>query len=75
MPLKNILPPGVKLQMYKSLVLPIFDYMDIIYHNYDIHGSISKSDKLERLQNMCIRVISNVNRRDHITPHRDTLHL
>lgn len=74
-PLKTVLPLNVKLQLYKSLILPIFDYMDIIYHNYGTHGSNADSEKLERLQNLCIRYISNVNRRDHITPYRNDLNL
>lgn len=74
-PLRALLPSGIKLQLYKTLILPIFDYMDIVYHGYGVHGSGGDSDKLERLQNMCIRFILNVNKRDHITPHRDSLKL
>lgn len=74
-PLKSLLPPGIKLQLFKTLILPIIDYMDIIYHNYGIHGTSRNDDRLEKLQNICIRYILDVNRRDHITPHRDSLKL
>lgn len=74
-PLKSILPANIKLQLYKSLILPIFDYMDIVYHNFATYGTNGESVKLERLQNMCIRYILNINRREHITPHRQSLDL
>lgn len=74
-PLKSTLPPQIKLKLYKTLILPIFDYVDVIYHNYGTHGSNGESNKLEYLQNACIRYISNINRRDHITPHRESLKL
>lgn len=74
-PLKIILPNDIKLQLVKSLILPIFDYMDIIYHNFGSHGSNGNNDKLEKLQNMCIRFILNVDRNEHIIPHRETSNL
>lgn len=74
-PLKMILPTEIKLQLIKSLIIPIFDYMDIIYHNYGVHETIGEADKLERLQNICIRYVLNVNRREHITPYRNELNL
>ena len=49
--------------------------MDVIYHNYGVYGTNGNDEKLEKLQNICIRCILNVNRRDHITPHRDYLGL
>lgn len=69
-PLKSILPTDIKSQLVKTLILPIIDYMDIVYHDFGVHGTKGNSDKLERLQNTCIRYILNVKRRDHITPHR-----
>lgn len=74
-PLKSILPREIKLQLFKTLILPIFDYMDIIYHDFGIHGTNNLSDKLERLQNIAVRFISSVKRREHITPYRKELNL
>lgn len=74
-PLKSILPSEIKSQLVKTLILPIIDYMDIVYHDFDAHGTKGKSEKLERLQNTCIRYILNVKRRDHITPHRKVLNM
>lgn len=74
-PLKFILPKEIKLQLFKSLILPIFDYMDVIYHDHGVHGTNGMSDRLEKLQNIAIRFISNVKRREHITPYREDLNL
>jgi hypothetical protein len=38
-PLKYTLPEHVKLNLVKTLVLPLFNYMDIVYHEHDSHGS------------------------------------
>lgn len=72
-PLKNILPSNVKLILVKSLILPLFDYMDIIYHNYGVHGTRGDSDKLEQMLNICVRFVLNIKRYEHITPHREEL--
>ena len=74
-PLKSLLTPEIKLQLYKTLILPIIDYMDVIYHNYGVYGTNGNDEKLEKLQNIAIRYILNVNRREHITPHRENLKL
>lgn len=73
-PLK-FLPTETKLQLVKTLILPIIDYMDIVYHDFDVHGTRGGSEKLEKLQNMCIRFILNVRRYEHITPRRNELNL
>lgn len=73
--LKHTLPTNIKLQLYKTMILPIIDYMDIIYHGYGIHGTSSNSDRLEKLQKNCIRFIVNLRRHDHISAHRDSLNL
>lgn len=73
-PLKNILSSNVKTQLVKTMIFPIFDYMDIIYHGFGIHGTNRSSDKLERTFNTCIRYnILNLPRREHITEHRNNL--
>ena len=74
-PLKKILSPEVKLQLVKSLVLPIIDYMDIIYHGFDVHGTINESNRIEKIQNYCIRYVKNIKKFDHITSHRNELKL
>lgn len=33
-----MLPTGIKIQLYKTSILPIIDNMDIVYHNFGIHG-------------------------------------
>ena len=49
---KKYLNDNVALEIYKSMLLPYFDYADVIFH-----GSNSGSlDKLQRLQNRCLRL-------------------
>ena len=50
--LKRYLNNNVALLIYKSMILPYFDYADVIYHKSN-SGDLSK---LQRLQNRCIRV-------------------
>lgn len=38
-PLKNVITREVKLQLVKTLILPIIDYMDVVYHDYGVHGT------------------------------------
>ena len=50
--LKKYLKNDVALQIYKSMLLPYIDYVDVIYHKSK-SGELSK---LQRLQNRCLRV-------------------
>ena len=51
---KKYLHDNVALQIYKSMLLPYFDYADVIFHN-SMSGSL---EKLQRLQNKCLRLCS-----------------
>ena len=57
------LPPSLKIQLVKSLIMPHFDYGDIVYQ--DLSGDLST--KLQRAQNAAIRFIFNLKKYDHIT--------
>lgn len=76
-PLKRLLPSAVKLQLVKTLIYPIIDYMDIIYHEFGVrvHGTLGDGDRLEKLLNCCIRYILNIKKQEHITPYRKQLNL
>lgn len=74
-PLENVLPKEIRLQLVKSLILPIFDYMDIVYHDFGVHGTRGDSDKLEKMLDICIRYILNISRSGHITQHRESLQI
>ncbi len=70
-----ILPSNTSLFLYRSLVLPIFDYADYVW------DCLSQQDALtlQKLQNMALRNILNVPRRTHtnythIQLHQDMLH-
>lgn len=50
-PLKSILNCDLRSQLVKTMIFPIFDFMDIIYHGFGIHGTNRGSDKLEKTFN------------------------
>ena len=52
--LKRYLNNSVAIQIYKSMILPYLDYADVIFHN----TNVSHLDKLQRLQNRCLRICS-----------------
>ncbi len=59
--LRRIIPNETLLQLYKSIVLPHFDYCDIIY------GTCSKQnlDMLQKLQNRAARILTGSGPRAH----------
>ena len=50
--IKKYLKNEVALKIYKAMVLPYFDYADVIYDK----ASTSELDKLQRLQNRCLKL-------------------
>jgi hypothetical protein len=67
--LKYTLPTSTKLCLLKSLVLPLFDYMDIIYHEHGSHGSGINNTHIQKLFNAGIRFVYNLKYTDHTTPY------
>ena len=51
------IPKDIALQLYKSLIQPIFDYCCTIWRN----GYKGQLDRLQFLQNRCLRSVLNVN--------------
>lgn len=74
-PLKKTIPSNIKSIIVKTQVLPIFDYMDIIHHDFGVHGTGVERNKLVLLLNICIRFILDLKKSDHITPKRIELGL
>lgn len=68
-PLKYSLPTNIKLNLIKSLIIPIFDYMDVVYHEFNAHGSISTTQNLQKMFNNAIRFVYNLKYNDHISPY------
>ncbi|CAH2090128.1 unnamed protein product [Euphydryas editha] len=66
---KNFLPFKTKLTLANSLLLPLLDYADIVY--FDLSEQLL--NKLERLQNICIRFIFGLRKFDHVSQHRKQL--
>lgn len=67
--LQNFLPLGTRLLLAQSLLLPLLDYADVAY----LDPTQELVDKLERLQNQCIRYIYNLRKYDHISSYRSQL--
>jgi hypothetical protein len=67
--LQNFLPLHTKLTLTQSLLLPLLDYGDIAF--LDLKEELL--DKLERLQNVCIRYIFGLRKYDHISEFRSQL--
>ena len=47
------------LKIYKSMIVPYFDYVDVIYNAASSEGL----DKLQRLQNRCLKTCKELNMR------------
>lgn len=60
----SYLPFSVKVMLVKTLVLPHFNYCDVVINDM----TVKLSDKLQRAQNFCIRFIFNLRRDDHVSP-------
>ena len=55
--IRKFLNEDVALKIYKSMILPYFDYGDVIYMSANQEGL----DKLQRLQNRCLKICNNLN--------------
>ena len=66
---KHFLPVKTKTTLAHSLLLPILDYADSCYPDL----SEEQLNKLERLQNLCIRFIYGLRKFDHVSDHRRQL--
>lgn len=64
--LRNFLPTATKAALAQSLLLPVLDYADACY----LDLTQEQLDKLERLQNFCIRFIFGLRKYDHVSPFR-----
>lgn len=67
--LRNFLPIATKVALAQSLLLPILDYADVSY----IDLSEEQLNKLERIQNLCIRFIFGLRKYDHVSSFRSQL--
>ncbi|KAG7310019.1 hypothetical protein JYU34_004547 [Plutella xylostella] len=67
--LQYFLPFMTKITLAQSLLLPILDYADVSY--LDLTEELL--NKLERLQNLCIRFIFGLRKYDHISEYRARL--
>ena len=67
--IRKFLTESTALKIYKSMIVPYFDYGDVIYNTSCQEGL----DKLQRLQNRCLKICKNYNiRHDTNDLHRAT---
>lgn len=67
--LQNFLPFKTKISLVQTLIFPIIDYADSCYPD----ATEEILDRLERLQNVCIRYIFGLRKFDHISSFRKKL--
>lgn len=67
--LQNFLPLKTKISLVQTLLFPILDYADACY----LDATEELLNKLERLQNVCIRFIFGLRKYDHISQFRSQL--
>lgn len=67
--LQYFLPVQTKITLAQSLLLPLLDYADVCF----IDANEELLDKLERLQNLCIRFIFGLRKYDHVSKFRAQL--
>lgn len=67
--LQYFLPLPTKITLAQSLLLPILDYADTCY----LDLKEEQLNKLERLQNLCIRFIFGLRKYDHVSEFRNCL--
>lgn len=67
--LRSFLPLATRIALAQSLLLPILDYADICY----LDLTEDQLNKLERLQNVCIRFIFGLRKYDHVSEFRTQL--
>ena len=60
----TVLPTDIRKRIVQSLIMPIFDYGNVLFSDIPITTNI----KLQRAQNACIRFITGGSKYDHITP-------
>ena len=67
--LQQFIPIATKIHLCQTLLLPLLDYGDVCY----LDRTEDRLNKLERLQNVCIRYIFGLRKYDHISKFRSQL--
>ena len=57
--IRKFITDSVAMKIYKSMIVPYFDYGDVMYNQ----ASQEELDKLQRLQNKCLKICKGYNRR------------
>jgi hypothetical protein len=62
---RNFIPNALKPKLVQSLLFPHFYYCDTVYH--DINQNLA--NKLQKVQNSCIRYACQLRKYDHVSPY------
>lgn len=65
-PPKKILPEHTKLQLFKTLILPILNYICIVHHCFNARGAGILNNHLQKQFNAGIRFVYILKASDHI---------
>ena len=68
--IRNLLSYNACSTIIHALISCRLDYSNSLLHNVPTH----KTDRLQRLQNQCARILTKSTRREHITPVLKSLH-
>ena len=68
--IRNLLPYNACSTIIHTLISCRLDYCNSLLYNVSTH----KTDRLQRLQNQCARILTKSPRREHITPVLKSLH-
>ncbi len=61
----SFIPPKIRQLLVKTLIFPHIDYAAVVFSDM----SVTNNQKLQKLQNSCIRFITGARISDHVTPH------
>lgn len=63
-PFKNTLPEKIKLLLVESLLYPQLDYCNVVYYNFLTE---EYKNKIQLVQNTCVRFVYSIRKYDHIS--------
>jgi hypothetical protein len=62
---KKFIPSNLKLCLIKTLIYPLIDYCNVVLTDV----TVQENNKLQRIQNACIRFVAGAKKYDHLTAH------
>uniref|UniRef100_A0A8D8TUQ2 Uncharacterized protein n=1 Tax=Cacopsylla melanoneura TaxID=428564 RepID=A0A8D8TUQ2_9HEMI len=63
---RKVFPKELKKRLIEALVLPLFDYCDVVYSP---NLKVESQQSLQRAQNSCVRYVCNLRKFDRVSDH------